>query len=71
MKYLHLISEIKLYNTDNEIITIFIEIIHIQTPVRPQYQAEGGQQYVVDRVVRGRPVTRGGGCTMNTVGRYK
>ena len=51
MKYLHLISEIKLYNTDNEIITIFIEIIHIQTPVRPQYQAEGGQQYVVDRVV--------------------
>ena len=51
MKYLHLISEIKLYNTDNEIITIFIEIIHIQTPVRPQYQAEGGQQYAVDPVV--------------------
>ena len=51
MKYLLLISEIKLYNTDNEINTIFIEIIHIQIPVRPQYQAEGGQQYAVDRVV--------------------
>ena len=51
MKYLPLISEIQLYNKIYQINNIFIEVIHIQTPEHPQYQAEGGQQYVVDRVV--------------------